>query len=509
MGESHEVTATIKDGNGTPQEGIAVTFTVISGPNEGTTSDPPIDTDAEGKAVFEYDGTGGPGTDVIQACFDYEAQKVCSTTVTKVWNADIASTIDLTPEYELNLVGQDHTVTATISGDVVAGVSVSFTVISGPNAGKSGSGTTDINGHATYTYNGDGGVGTDQIQACFTSGETQVCSNVVQKEWTKEIIVLSPLWDENPAQEGLPHTVTATITTLKGAPVEGIEVTFTIKSGPNAPDSETVATNGSGQADFTYQGNGEVGTDVIRACFTNASEEEVCTDYGDTVDNDAIKEWGDACPAISVLPNVLPNAVIYRYYSQTFTGFGGEAPYTFEVTDGNLPQGLNLDSNSGVLSGMPTESGEFNFEITATDSTGGESECTGFREYTLKVCPGITVSPESGTLPGGTVGSFYSETISASGGTGPYTYELTAGSIPPGLGLSPGSIIISGIPTQAGTWHFTITAQDEGGLQCSLSQNYTITIYNGIPTLSEWGMIVLAAFLLGSVFVLTRKRERV
>ena len=370
--------------------------------------------------------------------------------------------------------------------------------------------TTDSEGKAEFTYPGDGGVGTDQIQACFTSGETQVCTGVVQKEWTKEIIVLSPLWAENPAEAGLEHTVTATITTLKGAPVEGIDVAFTIKSGPNSPYSETVATNGSGEAEFTYYGNGEVGTDVIRACFTNAAEEEVCTDYGDTVDNDAIKLWGDACPGISVLPNVLPHAVINEPYSQSFSGFPGNVPYTFALTGGSLPDGLELDSETGELSGTPTEAGEFNFEITATDSTEGESECTGSREYILKVCPGITVSPESGTLPSGAVGSFYSETISASGGTGPYTYELTAGSIPPGLGLSPGSIIISGTPTQPGTWHFTITAQDEGGLRCSLSQDYTIRINNNaIPTLSEWGMIILAAFLLGSVFLLMRKRERV
>ena len=136
MGASHEVTATITDGSENPQSGIAVTFTVISGPNEGTTSDPPIDTDSNGEAVFKYDGTGGPGTDVIQACFDYESAKVCSTTVTKVWNADTSSTITLTPGYELNLVGQDHTVRATVTGVTpLDGIAVTFTVISGPNEG--------------------------------------------------------------------------------------------------------------------------------------------------------------------------------------------------------------------------------------------------------------------------------------------------------------------------------------------------------------------------------------
>jgi len=505
VGDSHTVTATITDGSENPQSGIQVTFTVISGPNAG---DSDTDTtDVSGQATFTYTGDGGPGTDVIQACFDYESESVCSTTVTKVWNANIASTISLTPEYELNLVGQDHTVTAVISPEV-DGTSVTFTVISGPNQVVSGSSLTNVSGQATYTYTGDGGVGTDQIQACFTSGVTQICSNVVQKEWTQEILVLSPLLAQN--ELDTQHTVTATITNLQGTPIEGILVSFEVKTGPNAGDSYTDTTDSNGKATFTYTGDGGVGTDAIQACFTNAAGEEVCSDYGDTYDNDAFKEWGDTCPAISVLPNVLPNTVINQYYSQTFTGFGGEAPYTFKVTDGSPPNVLTLDPATGVLSGTPTEGGEFTFEITATDSTDAESECTGSREYILKVCPRITISPESETLPSGTVGVFYSETISADGGTGPYTYELTAGSIPPDLGLTPGSIIISGTPTQAGTWHFTITAQDDGGLRCSLSQDYTIRIlnHNAIPTLSEWGMVLLGVLLLGSAVVLMRKRER-
>jgi hypothetical protein len=59
-------------------------------------------------------------------------------------------------------------------------------VTSGPNAGENGTDTTDANGEATFTYTGDGGAGTDQIEASFVdSQENTKTSNTVTKEWTQ------------------------------------------------------------------------------------------------------------------------------------------------------------------------------------------------------------------------------------------------------------------------------------------------------------------------------------
>ena len=380
VGEEHTVTATITDGSENPQEGIVVTFTVISGPNQGDTGEGT--TNASGQATFTYTGDGGPGTDQIRACFGDAENKVCSQTVTKVWNQADTPEIVLTPSSDLNLVVDDPTVTAILSPAPADGTTVSFTVISGPNQGDTGTGTT-TSGVATWTYTGDGGVGTDQIQACFDDSESTVCSNVVEKEWTEEIISLSPLLAQN--ELNTQHTLTATIQDLKGNPIVGKTVNFSVKDGPNKGDNGTDTTDGNGEATFTYTGDGGVGTDAIRACFTNAAGQEVCTDYGDdTFDNDAFKEWGDPCPAIKPNPATLPNPVVGVAYSQTMTAFGGEAPYTFEVTDGSLPPGIGLNPTTGVLSGTPTQAGTFDFEITATDT----NECPGTRAYTLTVNPG-------------------------------------------------------------------------------------------------------------------------
>ena len=65
---------------------------------------------------------------------------------------------------------------------------------------------------------------------------------------------------------------------------------------------------------------------------------------------------------------------------------GGTSPYTFAVTTGTLPTGLNLTSG-GLLSGAPTTVGSFNFTVTATDSHG----CTGSQNYSVII--GAAVPP--------------------------------------------------------------------------------------------------------------------
>lgn len=102
----------------------------------------------------------------------------------------------------------------------------------------------------------------------------------------------------------------------------------------------------------------------------------------------------------------------------------------------------------------------------------------------------ITFSTPS-PLPDATVGVNYSTTIRADGVTGPptgyYTWTLTSGSVPPGLQFLPqkgGSIdtntisyvLISGTPTHAGTYTFTVEAQDSLTPPTKQSQQYTLTV---------------------------------
>jgi uncharacterized protein YhjY with autotransporter beta-barrel domain len=184
-----------------------------------------------------------------------------------------------------------------------------------------------------------------------------------------------------------------------------------------------------------------------------------------------------AGPAIVIAPT-LPAGTIHSAYSGAFSASGGTAPYTFEVTAGSLPAGLTL-ATDGTLSGTPTTVGSFNFTVTATDATTGTgSPFTKSEPYTL-VINGVPLTLTPSTVPDATYGSAYTPVVlSASGGTGPYSFEVTAGALPPGLALATDGTL-SGTPTQAGTFPYTVTATDAEG--STGSQPYTLTVAAVVP----------------------------
>ncbi|MGH7767602.1 MAG: Ig-like domain-containing protein [Candidatus Binatia bacterium] len=142
------------------------------------------------------------------------------------------SNIALSPATASNTVGAQHTVIASVTdrgGAPAPGTTVTFNVISGPNAGDNGTGATDANGQASFTYTGDGGVGTDQIRASFVTAAGDLrLSNIVTNDWT-------PVPNTPPVAD--PQSVTATEDapkdiTLTGSDVDDDPLTFTIVTPP-------------------------------------------------------------------------------------------------------------------------------------------------------------------------------------------------------------------------------------------------------------------------------------
>jgi len=162
-------------------------------------------------------------------------------------------------------------------------------------------------------------------------------------------------------------------------------------------------------------------------------------------------------------------------YAQALTGAGGIAPYTWSVAGGTLPPGLAL-SSAGDLAGTPTAQGTFNFTVQLADSTSN----------TITKALAITIAPpplviSTAVLADGTVGVAYAQTLAALGGTPPNTWSVTWGNLPGGLGLSSAGIL-SGTPTNYGTFSFIIQAADSGGL--TAAQIYTLDIANSVPTIT-------------------------
>lgn len=152
---------------------------------------------------------------------------------------------------------------------------------------------------------------------------------------------------------------------------------------------------------------------------------------------------------VSITTSSLPSGQVGAAYNTTLTATGGTAPYTWAVTAGTLPAGLSLSASTGRITGTPTaEVSTAPLTFKVTDSSNPAFSQTESLALTILPVP-VTITTTS--LPNGQVGTTYNETLAAAGGTAPYSWSLTSGTLPAGLSLSASSGAISGTPTAAAT----------------------------------------------------------
>ena len=168
-------------------------------------------------------------------------------------------------------------------------------------------------------------------------------------------------------------------------------------------------------------------------------------------------------PALGLSPAALPAGEVKLPYRQTVAPSGGAAPTRLVVSKLVNPTGLAVTgSGTGVVtvSGTPTAAGSVSFTVTATDSLG----VTATADYAFAVSPPVNLTPAA--LPAGEVGIAYTQTVTASGGTGPVSLSISGVTNATGLtisGVGTNAITVSGTPTAAGPVVFTVTATDNIG----------------------------------------------
>jgi hypothetical protein len=175
---------------------------------------------------------------------------------------------------------------------------------------------------------------------------------------------------------------------------------------------------------------------------------------------------------LQIVPPTTFTGVIGVPFSGTLAATGGTSPYYWQTT--GQPSWLTINPTTGTLSGVPTTAGPFTFAVTVSDSgVSGGSAAAGSRRVldgtgasppfqTTQANVTVTIAPGTLIVPGtaiytGTVGTPFSELLSANGGTRPYIWQ--ASGLPPGLSLSL-SGTLSGTPTSAGTFNFTANVSD-------------------------------------------------
>src|SRR5580693_7830136 len=147
------------------------------------------------------------------------------------------------------------------------------------------------------------------------------------------------------------------------------------------------------------------------------------------------------------------------------------APTSYAAT--GLPAGLSVNTGSGMISGTPTAVGTSTASLSAANATG-----TGKSSLTLTVnLPALVFLTTA--LPNGRIGSAYSTTLTASGGTSPYTWTLISGTLPTGLSLNASSGAITGTPTQAVTNTLTFEVSDSSNPIRTQTASLTLTVGSG------------------------------
>ena len=155
---------------------------------------------------------------------------------------------------------------------------------------------------------------------------------------------------------------------------------------------------------------------------------------------------------------LLPRGVIGTAYSATVTAVGTPQPtFSWAAAEGSsLPEGLSLDTATGAISGTPTQAGEFQVVVTATNSQGSDS-----RTFTLAIAAAVEApSIDTDELPAAALSSAYAADLAIGGAPSP---TVTVTGLPVGLVFDPATVRLTGSPTHEGTYTVHITATNDGG----------------------------------------------
>jgi hypothetical protein len=167
----------------------------------------------------------------------------------------------------------------------------------------------------------------------------------------------------------------------------------------------------------------------------------------------------------------LSRATVGSSFSTNLVATGGVPPYTWGLHSGVLPTGVTL-SAAGELGGTPTIPGTYPFAVKVTDSS--STPRTVFASYKLVVVP-VPLSITTKSLPGGTVGSAYTATLAATGGTAPYTWAVASGTLPAGIALNVDGNL-SGVPAQPGSFSLSVKVTDSSPSPMSTVRAYSLTV---------------------------------
>ena len=185
-------------------------------------------------------------------------------------------------------------------------------------------------------------------------------------------------------------------------------------------------------------------------------------------------------PALTITSGAIPAAQNGSAFSYQLAAAGGKPPYHWAVTGGALPAGLSLAATSGIISGTPSAAGNFNFTVDVTDAD----------SHTSRKGLSITVTPAPLKIGAVTSldalkGTAFNYLPTATGGTPPYAWSISAGTLPAGLALNASTGALTGSPSAIGTFSFALSVRDQSSATASASIQIKVIDPETIPEITK------------------------
>jgi hypothetical protein len=392
-------------------------------------------------------------------------QGVVNATPLTVRVSDSGTLQTTTANLTLTITGPSISVTTTSLPNATAGVPYSQALQA---AGGTGALTWKLTGGALpagITLGTDGTI----------SGTTAVAGPA-----TFSVSVTDSSSPAQTAQATLTLTVTVaaltiTTTSLPNAMV-GVPYSAALTATGGTPPYSWSIVSGRLPGGFTFDATGVIGgapqfTDPANITFrvTDSSSPAKTTNASFNLDILPV--------SFAILTNSLPDGQAGAPYSMQIQSAGGVAPYSWSVTAGSLPAGVSLNPSTGLLSGTPTATGSSSMTIRVSDSSLPKLVATAGLTMTIS---GKTMTITTPALANGAVGVAYSQQLTATGGTGGLTWQVTTGTLPAGLTLNALTGLISGTPTAAAAGvPLTFKVSDSSSPALSATANFTMTITGG------------------------------
>jgi hypothetical protein len=476
---TNTISGTLKDGSGKPFAGIGVyANATIAGVNYNQSG---ANTDSNGdyslnvaSGTWNVGVNTGGGSDSLPTSYFCPAQTVMISN-----NNAVVNFIATVAPYTISGSLEDN------NGKPIAGVAVyaSATTTNGANYNQNA--TTDANGN--YTLNVIAGTWQVGVNSCTDCGES-LPGNYLDPQY-QTVVVTSSNATANFIAVLATQTISGSLTDGSGNPIAGIGVyaNATI-NGTNYNQNAITGSNGSFSLNV-INGDWQVGI------FTGGGGDNLPADYlslqSQTVEiltNNAtvpftailatnyitgnVKANGTNVVGVGVGANVTINGEVYSQYADT----DANGNYSLRAANGIWNIYVNCGGGSDSLENI-LGSGNFTCPNNQSNSISGNNATNNF---TVKVCGGVSISP---SLPTGESGVFYEQFVQASSCNPPFTWALLS-SPPPGLQWNPTNGEVSGIPTNAGAFQFSVQATDAIGLSATQTVSLTLNAPVQVKTIS-------------------------